>query len=248
MAIIAASPSMASPITFAQFVETDGGQDWSISESTTGSTTTTTVSETGTVYFSFQGTPSAAQPFGGLPQLANFTLSATSTSLGNCAVNCGPGDGFTQAGYAGTFSFTDATAGVLFDTNFLSGTFAVTGDPAITGAQFTSNIGSGNATFTASATPGNLNQLIFTSSYETFAPATTQEVASFALSSLIPNFAVTTPVVTQAYPSGAFGAAGSGTFSSNPAPTVSPEPASFVLIAGGLFGLGVLRRKKLVRP
>src|ERR1700691_232010 len=82
MAIIAASPSMASPITFAQFVETDGGQDWSISESTTGSTTTTTVSETGTVYFSFQGTPSAAQPFGGLPQLANFTLSATSTSLG----------------------------------------------------------------------------------------------------------------------------------------------------------------------
>jgi PEP-CTERM motif-containing protein len=246
MAIIGAAPSRGAPITFAQFVETNGAQDWSITESTSGSTTTTTVSETGTVFFSFQGTPPSGQPFGGTPQLANFTLTATSTSLGNCAVSCGAGDGFTQAGYSGTFAFTDATAGALFDTNFLSGTFAVTGSPATTGAQFTSNLGSGNASFTASATAGNLNQLIFTSAYETFAPSTTQEVASFSLSSLIPNFAVTTPVGAQAYPSGSFSAAGSGTFSSNPAPTVAPEPASFVLIGGGLFGIGVLRRKKLL--
>src|SRR5580692_6870094 len=113
MAIIATAPSGAAPITFAQFVETNGAQDWTITESTVESVTTTTVAETGTVYFSFQG--ASVQPFGGAPQLADFTLTATSTSLGNCAVNCG--GGFTQAGYSGTFSFTDATAGGLFVSN-----------------------------------------------------------------------------------------------------------------------------------
>jgi hypothetical protein len=228
---------MAVPITFAQFVETDGLQDWAIS--TAG--TTTTVSESGTVNFSFQG---AGSPFGGVPQLANFTLNATSTSLGGCDVSCGAGDGYTQAGYSGTFSFTDGTVGALFGTNFLSGTFAVTGSPATTGAQFSSNIGSGNASFTASATAGNLNQLVFTSAYLNFPNATTQEVASFSLSSLIPNFAVGTVTANQAFPAaGPFAGAGTGTFSSNPQLLVAPEPATFGLIGAGLLGAGLFRRK-----
>jgi hypothetical protein len=94
---------------------------------------------------------------------------------------------------------------------------------------------------------GNLNQLVLTSAFVSFSPSTTQEVASFSLSSLIPNFAITTPVADKAYPSGAFTAAGTGTFSSNPAPTVTPEPATMALIGGGLLGLGLLRRRKLVR-
>jgi hypothetical protein len=244
IALIGAAQSKASPITFAQFVETNGGQDWSISESTVSNVTTTTVHETGTAFFSFQGM--GAQPFGGSPELATFTLNATSTSLGNCASNCGAGDGFTQAGYSGTFSFTDDVAGALFGTNFLSGTFAVTGSPATTGAQLTSNLGSGNASFTASATAGNLTQLIMTSAYEAFSGSTTQEVASFSLSSLIPNFAITTPVADQAYPSGSFTAAGSGTFSSNPPPTVSPEPTTMILIGAGLLGMGLISRRKLM--
>jgi hypothetical protein len=243
LALIGVGPSRAAPITFAQFVETNGVQDWSITESTSGLTTTTTVAEAGTVYFSFQG--AGAQPFGGAPMLANFTLNATSTSLGSCNNSCGGGDGFSQAGYSGTFSFTDGIAGSLFGSNFLSGTFAVTGSPSTTGAQFTSNLGSGNAGFTASATAGNLNQLVMTSAYVAFPITTTQEVASFSLSSLIPNFAITTPVAVAAYPSGSFTAAGTGTFSSNPAPLVTPEPGALVLIGGGLLGIGVMRRRKL---
>jgi hypothetical protein len=242
---ISAGAASAAPITFAQFVETDGAQDWNISESTSAGVTTTTTEESGSAYFSFQGT--GAQPFGGSPTLANFTLDATSTSLGNCAVACGAGDGFTEAGYSGTFSFTDAVAGSLFGTNFLSGTFAVTGSPATTGAQFTSNIGSGNASFTASSTAGNLNQLIFTSAYLNFSPTTTEEVASFSLSSLIPSFTVTTPINNQAYPNGTFAAAGSGTFSSNPAPSSTPEPATLGLVGAALIGMGVIRRRKTSR-
>ncbi len=241
LVLIGAGPACADPITFAQFIETNGAQDWTVSESTNGSITTTSVGATGTAYFSFQGL--GIEPFGGAPVFANFTLNATSASLGNCAVSCGAGDGFTQAGYSGTFSFTDAVTGALFGSNLLSGTFAVTGSPATTGAQLTANEGSGNASFTASATAGNLSQLILTSSYVVFDPSTTQEVASFSLSSLIPNFATTTPTGNQAYPSGSYTAAGSGTFSSNPAPSVTPEPSTILLIGGGLFGLGLMRRR-----
>ncbi len=247
LGLAAAGSCLAAPITFAQFISTNGTQTWSINETTSGGVTTTTVTEVGDAYFSFQGIN--AQPFSGLPQLARFTLSATSTSLGNCAQSCGPGDGFTEAGYAGSFSFTDEAAGAYLGANLLSGIFAVTGSPATTGAQLTSNIGSGNASFTASATAGNLNQLVLNSAFLTFLPSTTDEVASFSLSSLTPNFAVTTAVNNQAYPNGSFGAAGAGTFSSNPAPTVNstPEPSAFFLIGGGLMMVGFRIRKKAAR-
>jgi hypothetical protein len=242
---ITANLGLASPITFAQLTETNGAQDWSVAESVSGGVTTTTVTETGTVNFSFQGT--GLEPFGGAPQTANFSLSATTTSLGNCATNCGPGDGFNQNGYSGSFSITDANSGSLFGSNFLSGTFAVTGSPTTTGAQFSANLGSGSGSFNASATAGNLNQLVFTSAYLNFPNTITQETASFSLSSLIPNFAITTPTANQAYPSGSYTAAGTGTFSSNPAPTVvpAPEPATFGLIGGSLLCVGLLRRKKM---
>jgi hypothetical protein len=245
--LMTAGSCLATPITFAQFISTNGAQTWSITETTSGGITTTSVTESGDAYFSYQGIN--AQPFSGLPQLARFTLTATSTSLGNCAVSCGPGDGFTQAGYAGSFTFTDEAAGAYLGANLLSGIFSVTGSPSTTGAQLTSNIGSGNASFTASATAGNLNQLVLNSAFETFSPSTTDEVASFSLSSLTPNFGVTTTVGNQAYPNGSFTAAGSGTFSSNPAPlvTATPEPSTFLLIGGGLLAVGLKTRRKLVR-
>jgi hypothetical protein len=235
-ATIFAPAANAVPVTFAQFIQEDGAaQNWQIS--TSGTSTVVTVS--GAVYISFSGVPGL--PFSG-PQSAEFTLTATSNSLGACGVACGAGDSLTQAGYAGTFSFIDT--GSLPGTNLLSGTFSVTGSPSTTGAQFSSHVGSSGASFDASATGGNLDQLVLTSAYVQFLN-TTDEDASFSLSSLIPNFATGTVTNDEAYPAeGNFAAAGTGTFSSNPGPVAAPEPPTLAVLASGLMGLGLMTRGK----
>lgn len=230
---LSASPALAAPVTFAQVVQQNGAtQAWSISTSGT----TTTVSASAPVSFTFSGV--SGLPFAGAEN-ATFNLTATSTQIGSCGVSCGAGDSFLQFGYAGTFSFIDA--GAAPGANLLSGTFAVTGTPSTTGAQFGANIGSGSASFAASATSGNLQQLVFTSHYLAFLNET-NESAAFSLSSLIPNFATGTVTNNQAYPAaGTFTAAGSGTFSANPGPVAAvPEPPTAALLGGALLGLALL--------
>jgi hypothetical protein len=236
LAAVATVPAMANPITFAQYFQLNGSeQQWSVS--TSGGVTT--VSASGAVSFSLSGVPGL--PFAG-PENATFTLNATSSQEGNCGVNCGPGDSFVQPGYSGTFSFIDNDT--FPGTNLLSGVFSVTGSPATTGAQFSSSIGSSGGSFNASATAGNLNQLVFTSAYLDFT-GQTQENASWSLSSLIPNFAVGTVAVNRAFPAdGPFDASGTGTFSSNPGPTSTPEPAAGVLIGGGLCTIAWFMRRR----
>ena len=235
LALSAINLAAAAPVTFAQYVQQDGAeQQWTI----TSTATTTTVSATGSVFLSFSGV--TGLPFAG-PESAMFTLTATSNVAGNCGVNCGPGDSFVQPGYAGTFSFIDT--GAAPGANLLSGTFAVTGSPSTTGAQFSSSIGATGAGFDASATAGNLLQLVMTSDYLVFT-AETQQNASWSMSSLIPNFSTGTVLLTQARPgSGPYGASGTGTFSSNPGPSSVPEPASLLLLGIGMTALGVLRRR-----
>jgi len=170
-------------------------------------------------------------------------LHATSTQTGNCATTCIPNDGYTQNGYSGTFSFIDNGGGAAQGHNLLSGTFAVTGSPSITGASFTSNLGSSAAGFNASASPGNLFQLVLTSDYIVFT-GQTSETASFSLSSLNPTFSVGTITAGQAHPAaGPFLASGDGTFSSTAIPGVAPELASLGLIGAGLGALVFLRRR-----
>ncbi len=234
-AAVAAVSASATTITFAQYDQITSTNEWTISTSGT----TTTVQATGLVDFRFliPGTQ-----FGTAFEQATFSLTATSTSPGNCAVSCGPGDTLTQAGYSGTFSIIDD--GSDMGANLLSGTFAVTGSPTTTGAQFGSSVGGSGGSFNASATAGNLNQLILTSSFVNFNNQT-QEVSSFSLSSLAPNFATGTVTNNQAYPgAGPFVASGSGTFSSNPGPTVTPEPATLCTIGTGLVCIGLVRRRK----
>lgn len=230
--VATAGPAMAVPVTFAQYVQNGGAaQQWTIATSGT----TTTVSASGPVSFTFSGV--SGLPFSGA-EAATFTLNATSTQIGNCGVNCGNGDSYVQPGYHGTFSFIDA--GAHPGANLLSGTFAVTGSPSTTGAQFSSSIGSSGGSFNASATAGNLSQLVFTSSYLTFI-GETDENASWSLSSLSPNFATGTVTGSQAYPAtSGFTAAGSGTFSSSTPPAIVPEPSAFALLGSGVLGLGLL--------
>ena len=237
LGMLAVFSAAAAPVTFAQYFQNDGNQQqWTVSTSGTS----TTVSASGNVFILFSGL--SGLPFAG-PQNAVFTLNAISTQFGNCGVNCGPGDSFVQPGYAGEFSFTavDSLAGM----NLLSGTFAVTGSPSTTGAQFSSSVGSSGGSFNASATAGNLNQLVFMSDFLSFTNQT-HEDASWSLSSLIPNFATGTVTGNQAFPFGPtpFHAAGTGTFSSEPGPTAIPEPVTLCLVGGALLGLGVLRRKR----
>jgi PEP-CTERM motif len=233
LAAIAVSPVMATPVTFAQYVQTNGAvQQWTISNSGT----TTTVTGAGSVQFLFSGVPGL--PFSGF-QDAAFTFSATSNQIGNCAINCANTDPYTQQGYVGTFSFTDTALG----TNLLSGTFAVSGTPATSGGKLGSTVGSSGAQFVASDTALNPLQLVLTSTYINFTGQTLED-ASWSLSSLIPGFAVGTIVAAQAYPSGTFNASGSGTFS---AQSAVPEPATFGLMGGALLGLGLLRRKKITQ-
>ena len=233
---IAAAPAVAAPTTFAQFIQQDGAmQEWTIS--TSGNQTTVTAS--GPVDFSFSGI--SGLPFSG-PELAQFSLTATSNSIGACGVSCGAGDSLTQAGYAGTFSFIDE--GVDPGANLLSGIFSVTASPSTTGAQFSSHVGSSGASFNASATAGTLNQLVMASAFAQFI-GTTSENASFSLSSLIPDFATAVVTNNQAYPApGPFTASGTGTFSSSPAPVPAPEPSALALFGSGLFGMGLLARRK----
>ncbi len=210
-------------------------QEWTIS--TSGNQTTVTAS--GPVDFSFSGI--SGLPFSG-PELAQFSLTATSNSIGACGVSCGAGDSLTQAGYAGTFSFIDE--GVDPGANLLSGIFSVTASPSTTGAQFSSHVGSSGASFNASATAGTLNQLVMASAFAQFI-GTTSENASFSLSSLIPDFATAVVTNNQAYPApGPFTASGTGTFSSSPAPVPAPEPSALALFGSGLFGMGLLARRK----
>jgi hypothetical protein len=236
-------PAVAGPVTFAQYFQLNGAQqEWTVS--TSGGVTT--VQASGAVVFNFSGV--SGLPFAG-PENALFTLTATSSTAGNCGATCGSGDSFTQQGYSGTFSFIDNGGGAAQGTDLLSGTFAVTGSPSTTGAQFSSSPGGTGGSFDASSTAGNLGQLVFVSTYLNFA-GQTQETSSFSLSSLIPNFAVGPVTVVgttdTAFPAaGPFSASGSGTFSSNPGPTsFAPEPASLGLIGGGLVLLGLIPLKR----
>jgi hypothetical protein len=232
-AALSASPAAAGVVTFASYTETNASQDqWSISTSVIGLNTATTISASGEVEFSFSG---AGLPFS-TGEDATFTLNATSVTAGNTN-----GSNYAQGGYYGSFSIVETAADADPGANLLSGVFQVVG----TGAQITSTVNGSGGSFDASATTGDLNQLMMTSAFVNLA-GQTYEDSSWALSSLSPIF--TTSGAPADYPTaGPFDASGLGTFASNPGASPVPEPATFGLIGGALLlGLGGFRRKRVL--
>ena len=234
-AVLAVSPAMASPITFANYSISVGGDSWTVT--TVG--TTTTITDTKAVTFEFTVANSLGAAFTAIP--ATLVLSTSSSQLGTCSSSGCASGSFTQYGYAGTFSFTDTAN----SQNLLSGTFATTaGSLSTTGAQLGATIGGSGGTLQASATPSDLTQLVMTSAYLNLT-GDTQETATFSLSSASPPFSLQGISGNTAYPAvGTVTASSSGTFSSD-SPALTPEPATLSLMGGALIGLAMLRRKKL---
>ncbi len=237
LALLCGAPARAAgPITFAQYFETGGTQQWSMSESS--ATGPTTITASGTVFFLFSNTPTA---YNGDVELADFTFTATSNITGDCGVACANGDSYAQEGYNGSFSFTDV-GGPLNGVVLLGGTFSTASGQ--NGATFSSNIGSSQAGIGDSATAAAPTQLTFSSGVPGLDFSTQVELdAAWSLSSFNPSFAVGTVTSGTAYPSGTYSAAGTGTFATQPGFLPEPGTLPMTLIGIGLCGIAFLSRR-----
>jgi len=253
MAVMLGASASAATITFSQDTQTLFNNEWSISNN---GSNTITISASGLTNIAFGNTFTFLDGLAGLT--AQFTLNAVSSTAGNCNNTCATNDPYNENGYAGSFSFLSTAQdqtlyGIPVGTLLLGGTLNTTLGQH--GATFSSSAGNGSATFQDSTDPVNTTQLVFSSAYINFT-FQTAENASFALSSLTPALALTSPqppgcgpaplAQCTAFPSGTTTAAGAGTFATQPG--FSPEPGSAVLIGIGLCGLTVVARRRRSAP
>ena len=209
------------PVTFGQFFERAGGQDFIFTNSTTGATLST-VSGGSPVFFVYQNINNLDSSLQGVQNARVIVSVATTTPATTTS-----GTNLTQPINSSVSTImlirdTPAPAGVGtgLRTNLLTVTFSPNvGTPDITG-------NAGNTSTALSAGSGD-NIVTFSSDFLTFS-ATTARALALSFSSVSPSLSIGNGGFLNS-----FTAASSGTFSSNPAPTiVNATTAAAVTVSG----------------
>ncbi|MEO8595837.1 MAG: hypothetical protein ABI759_21125 [Candidatus Solibacter sp.] len=235
----APNSALANPTTLAQTGQITSTPQFSVMNS--GSTITPSVSGQDSFTFVIPG-----MPFVG-PVTANFNLNATSSEQGSCpTAGCPSGDGYTQQGYVGSFSYT-VPCGISAGMNLLSGTSGVNATPFNSGGTFANNINGTGGSFLSSETPTNPTAILMSSDFLSFAGVFVQ-TGSWAFSGLSTSFVVNPTVTTLSKPlqGTTFLASAVGPFYSEPQPTIfdTPTPDSMTVLGCALVGLGLIGRKR----
>ena len=238
---ISMGTASAIPVNFAVATPTSSTPQFSILNNPAG---TVTVTASGQDFFTYLV---GGTPFVG-PVLANFTFTATSTSAGTCgSIGCPNGDTLSEQGFTGSFQYTVAS-GPFIGSILLAGTFNTNATPANSGGNLLASINGTGGSFGGTQTGGNPTGVLMSSTFLSFA-AVGNEAATFAFSAGAPNFSVNPTVTNISFPTTGqiFTFNHSDTFSSEPAPTGAPEPATMALLGSALIGIGMVGRKRFSR-
>ena len=213
----------SSTVTFAQFDEKLGGQDF-VYTNNGANATFNTIGGGSAINFTFQNIANLAADLTGT-QNAHLTLTMTTTTSASSFSGFDVQPFTSQTETLAIIRDTAAAEGNGARTNLLSASF--------TGSFNGSDLGSsGNLSGT---TPGNT--VVFSSDFVSFT-ATTQRNLALSFSSINPDVELSGSFLKS------FNAAGSGTFASNPAPTSIPEPSSLILIGAAAGCAGFVARAR----
>ncbi len=231
--LASAMPAQAALTTFANFTGIDADAGVRFDNNGTGGSLYTITTPTATtpgsrlVKFSFlQGALSAVSDV-----TASFTMLGNTTSPAQLT-----GGFLIQPNITGAFSFLSTSALMIGGTNYAVGSNLLSGsftDVTIAGQE--------NASSAAySGSTGGGATISFTSDFVTFAPGSDYDL-SISLSSLAPLLSVTPGNALNS-----FDAYSTGSFSSEPSPTVNavPEPSVWGLMIVGFGLVGVQARRR----
>ena len=192
--------------TFAQFIETNGGQDFVFTNNAGNDATLSAIGGGSAVSFRYQnisGLDSSLQGFQDAHLFASTTTSQISSVNGSTLTQP-----LNQVTVISIIRDVAAPVGTNTRTNLLTVTISSSlNTPALTGTN------NGNSASFSATTPDH--NVVFTSDFLNFR-TTTARNAALSFSSVLPNFAQGAGSFLDS-----FTAAGSGTFASNPVPTAT---------------------------